>query len=32
VAFQDWQYTSFGIKVGIATSITTDGNSLNLGF
>jgi len=32
VAFQDWQYTSFGIKVGIATSITTDGNSINVGF
>jgi hypothetical protein len=31
-AFQDYKYSSFGIKIGIATSITSDGNSLSFGF
>ena len=31
VAFQEGQYNGFGIKVGIATSITTDGNNISFG-
>jgi len=32
VAFQEGKYNGFGIKVGIATSITADGNSISFGF
>jgi ribosomal protein L19 len=32
VAFQDYRYAGFGVKVGIATSISSDGNSLSFGF
>ena len=31
VAFQDGEYNGFGIKIGIATSITTDGNNISFG-
>lgn len=31
-AFQDGRYNGFGIKVGIATSITTEENSISFGF
>ncbi len=32
VSFQDYRYAGFGVKVGIATSISSDGNSLSFGF
>jgi hypothetical protein len=32
VAFQDYRYNGFGVKVGIATSISSDGNNLSFGF
>lgn len=32
VAFQEGNYLGWGLKIGIATSITTDGNEINFGF
>lgn len=31
-SFEDGKYLGFGVKVGIATSITTDGNSMSFSF
>ena len=31
-SFQDGRYTGFGIKIGIATSITTEENGMSFGF